>query len=314
MDLGFADTGDLAVLDAAARRAKYVQWDEVLPAVPELIDDAARLAAAADELGAGPRAFDVEWSDRAGAALLQLATKEGAVILDVPRLCASREGCAALRRRVPGRAAAGLRLLAGPRAAPRDAGGGAVGRRRPGGLRPADGPDPRRGGPRPRGRGAAVRLGKALDKSRAVADWDARPLSEAQRAYAALDAVAVLLIHEKLRSVDDAIVPSADPAEVGARGRQCEKSRSRRGPPSRPGSNPSSESTGAPFSVAGRRRRKGERREVDARRVRPLEEARPERLAAVARRVGSSTRMVPSSAPPRRPAGRPRRAGGAPWP
>ena len=30
-------------------------------------------------------------------------------------------------------------------------------------------------------------------------------LSEAQRAYAALDAVAVLLIHEKLRSVDDAI-------------------------------------------------------------------------------------------------------------
>ena len=98
VDLGFADTGDLAVLDAAARRAKYVQWDEVLPAVPELIDDAARLDAAADELGAGPRAFDVEWSDRAGAALLQLATKEGAVILDVPRLCASREGCAALRR------------------------------------------------------------------------------------------------------------------------------------------------------------------------------------------------------------------------
>ena len=43
MDLGFADTGDLAVLDAAARRAKYVQWDEVLPAVPDLIDDAARL-------------------------------------------------------------------------------------------------------------------------------------------------------------------------------------------------------------------------------------------------------------------------------
>ena len=43
VDLGFADTGDLAVLDAAARRSKYVQWDEVLPAVPDLIDDAARL-------------------------------------------------------------------------------------------------------------------------------------------------------------------------------------------------------------------------------------------------------------------------------
>ena len=73
VDLGFADTSDLAVLDAAARRAKYVQWDEVLPAVPELIDDVTRLDAAVDELGAGPRAFDVEWSDRAGAALLQLS-------------------------------------------------------------------------------------------------------------------------------------------------------------------------------------------------------------------------------------------------
>ena len=52
---------------------------------------------------------------------------------------------------------------------------------------------------------AKAYLGKALDKSQQCSDWDARPLSEAQRAYAALDAVAVLLIHEKLRSVDDAI-------------------------------------------------------------------------------------------------------------
>ena len=204
VDLGFADTGDLAVLDAAARRAKYVQWDEVLPAVPDLIDDAARLDAAVDELGAGPRAFDVEWSDRAGAALLQLATKEGAVILDVPRLCASREGCAALRRAFRGAPLLGFgcsqdlaRLRATPAAAPWvDADQEVYD------LQTAL--TQKRGGP---GLAAAAGtyLGKALDKSQQCADWDARPLSEAQRAYAALDAVAVLLIHEKLRSVDDAI-------------------------------------------------------------------------------------------------------------
>ena len=204
VDLGFADTGDLAVLDAAARRAKYVQWDEVLPAVPDLIDDAARLDAAVDELGAGPRAFDVEWSDRAGAALLQLATKEGAVILDVPRLCASREGCAALRRAFRGAPLLGFgcsqdlaRLRATPAAAPWvDADQEVYD------LQTAL--TQKRGGP---GLAAAAKayLGKALDKSQQCSDWDARPLSEAQRAYAALDAVAVLLIHEKLRSVDDAI-------------------------------------------------------------------------------------------------------------
>ena len=204
VDLGFADTGDLAVLDAAARRAKYVQWDEVLPAVPELIDDATRLDAAVDALGAGPRAFDVEWSDRAGAALLQLATKEGAVILDVPRLCASREGCAALRRAFRGAPLLGFgcsqdlaRLRATPAAAPWvDADQEVYD------LQTAL--TQKRGGP---GLAAAAKayLGKALDKSQQCSDWDARPLSEAQRAYAALDAVAVLLIHEKLRSVDDAI-------------------------------------------------------------------------------------------------------------
>ena len=202
VDLGFADTGDLAVLDAAARRAKYVQWDEVLPAVPDLIDDAARLDAAV--LGDGPRAFDVEWSDRAGAALLQLATKEGAVILDVPRLCASREGCAALRRAFRGAPLLGFgcsqdlaRLRATPAAAPWvDADQEVYD------LQTAL--TQKRGGP---GLAAAAKayLGKALDKSQQCSDWDARPLSEAQRAYAALDAVAVLLIHEKLRSVDDAI-------------------------------------------------------------------------------------------------------------
>ena len=202
VDLGFADTGDLAVLDAAARRAKYVQWDEVLPAVPELIDDATRLDAAV--LGDGPRAFDVEWSDRAGAALLQLATKEGAVILDVPRLCASREGCAALRRAFRGAPLLGFgcsqdlaRLRATPAAAPWvDADQEVYD------LQTAL--TQKRGGP---GLAAAAKayLGKALDKSQQCSDWDARPLSEAQRAYAALDAVAVLLIHEKLRSVDDAI-------------------------------------------------------------------------------------------------------------
>ena len=159
---------------------------------------------AADELGAGPRAFDVEWSDRAGAALLQLATKEGAVILDVPRLCASREGCAALRRAFRGAPLLGFgcsqdlaRLRATPAAAPWvDADQEVYD------LQTAL--TQKRGGP---GLAAAAKayLGKAPDKSQQCSDWDARPLSEAQRAYAALDAVAVLLIHEKLRSVDDAI-------------------------------------------------------------------------------------------------------------
>ena len=204
VELGFADTDDLAVLDAAARRARYVQWDEVLPAVPDLVDDAARLDAAAGALGDGPRAFDVEWSENAGAALLQLATLSGAVIIDVPKLCATVDGCAALRRAFRGAPLLGFgcsqdlaKLRATPAAAPWVDDDQEIYDLQTALSR-------KRGGP---GLAAAAKayLGKALDKSQQCSDWDARPLSEAQRAYAALDAVTVVLIHEKLQSVDEAI-------------------------------------------------------------------------------------------------------------
>ena len=200
VDLGFADTGDLAVLDAAARRAKYVQWDEVLPAVPDLIDDATRL-------DAGP-------VGRRTAGLRRRVVRQG-----------GRRALGSRRRRAPSsstcrgsaRRARAARRCGAPSGAPLLGFGCSQDLAR---LRatPAAAPwvdadqghdlqtalTQKRGGP---GLAAAAKayLGKALDKSQQCSDWDARPLSEAQRAYAALDAVAVLLIHEKLRSVDDAI-------------------------------------------------------------------------------------------------------------
>jgi len=204
VDLGFADTDDIAVLDAAARRERFLQWDEVLPAVPDLVDDAARLDAAAGALGDGPRAFDVEWSENAGAALLQLATLSSAVIVDVPKLCSTSDGCAALRRAFRGAPLLGFgcsqdlaKLRATPAVAPWVDDDQEIYDLQTALSR-------KRGGP---GLAAAAKayLGKALDKSQQCSDWDARPLSEAQRAYAALDAVTVVLIHEKLQSVDEAI-------------------------------------------------------------------------------------------------------------
>ena len=141
--------------------------------------------------------------------------------------------------RVPGRAAAGLRLLAGPRAAPRDAGGGGVGRRRPGGLRPADGPHPEAGRARPRGRGEGVpgqgprQVAAVLRLGRAAALRGAARVRGAGRRRRLADPREA---PERRRRHREA---AADPAEVGSTLNLVKNLPGvSRGPPSRPGSSP----------------------------------------------------------------------------
>lgn len=134
------------------------------------------------------------------------------MLVDVPAVASTPEGCAALRDAFQGAPLLGFgcaqdlaRLRATPAA---DAWASSDGVRdlQAALSRP-------RGGP---GLAAAAKayLGKPLDKAQQCSDWDARPLSDAQRAYAALDAVAVALIFERLRAVDEAIdvVARAPPA------------------------------------------------------------------------------------------------------
>ena len=44
----------------------------------------------------------------------------------------------------------------------------------------------------------ATWLGRRLDKSEQCSDWDARPLTEAQVAYAALDAAVLFALHDAM--------------------------------------------------------------------------------------------------------------------
>ena len=82
----------------------------------------------------------------------------------------------------------------------------------------------KRGGP---GLAAAAKayLGKALDKSQQCSDWDARPLSEAQRAYAALDAGPRL---RELSELADAAVAEAIRSAPSAASREADLTRAAR--------------------------------------------------------------------------------------
>ena len=167
--------------------------------------------------------FDCEWGDDGpGVSLLQLSSTADAILLDIPALTATIEGCDALRTTV-GKLFSGelsIKYVVGfsckedfsrLRASP-SLSGKTVGSKQQhwfpihSKLKAQDLrhfiSETHNLGTRgsPLGLSAACEhfLGKALDKSEQCSDWSMRPLTEEQREYAALDAWACAAIHVKI--------------------------------------------------------------------------------------------------------------------
>jgi hypothetical protein len=207
--------GEEALLAAtAARREKYLQWDDVFTGgIPELLSTPEDLLSAFktfrnDVYENGPFGFDAEWDDDSdGVALLQLAHPHQVLLIDVPALSATSEGVSALRGTVG-------KLIDCPRCvvvgfacrqdlsrlrASHCVGGShwvtetnavvdaqtfvAVGDPSLGRLGLS--------------RVSEVYFGKPLDKTEQCSMWSRRPLTERQRIYAALDAWTCAALHQK---------------------------------------------------------------------------------------------------------------------
>jgi hypothetical protein len=201
---------------AAKRRSKYIQWDEAFPEKqpPELASTPEALFHAFKTLGAGVNGekivygFDVEWSDEhAGASLLQIATKQAVILVDIPALSKTEEGANALEKTV-GRLFESSSTVVGfqcrqdlsqlrrsPCIREKHWFGGRhsvvelnhVVTKRKASLAQLG-----------LSRCCEHFLGKALDKSEQCSLWTLRPLTEQQRVYAALDAWVCVAIYEKL--------------------------------------------------------------------------------------------------------------------
>lgn len=211
---------------AQSRREKYIQWDDVFSdssssvdaiPVPDLIDDPDEMINSFRVLESTVNkknpviGFDVEWGDEGdGAALLQLSTMKKAILIDIPALSTTVEGCNSLECTV-GKLFAGQgsttvaagfsckqdlsRLHASPSVTEthwfhgtsafidiKPMIGNSIPKLKLLGL----------------SRICKHYLGKPLDKSEQCSLWTNRPLSLSQRAYAALDAWAVVAIYQKL--------------------------------------------------------------------------------------------------------------------
>jgi len=202
-----------AILKAAdARRKKYLQWEDLLSEIPpELVSTPATLLDAMRHLGSTHTGniygFDTEWSDEdIGVSILQIASLKSVVLLDIPALSNSAEGCEALEKTV-GRMFANCTMvgfscrqditkLRGSPTKSKDkkhwlhSSEGVVD------LQPilakTDASSTKLG----LSRVCERFLGKPLDKSEQCSLWNARPLSLRQRTYAALDAWTVRSIYD----------------------------------------------------------------------------------------------------------------------
>jgi hypothetical protein len=196
----------------AARREKYLQWDELFPntPVPNLISTPEELVKAFLELRTNERifGFDVEWADeKAGAALLQISTTSKAILIDVIALSKSMDGVEALESTV-GRLFASTSSSLEPAVVV-----GFACRQDLAQLQATSCPrkehwltattavvDLKGCVKAPYGNLGLARcceryLGKPLDKSEQCSQWTRRPLSPEQRMYAALDAHVCALIY-----------------------------------------------------------------------------------------------------------------------
>ena len=187
-----------------ARKAKYIQWDEVLPDhhVPELISTSDQLIISFVRLGFGDDkvtglyGFDAEWGDddSGGVALLQIATTKDAILIDVPALSMTVDGTEALKQTVgklfacPTTIVAGFacrqdmaRLRSSPCLCTEHWLGHSEGIVDLQSMAGKAEPKLRRTG---LSRACEHFLGKPLDKSEQCSLWTARPLTKEQRVYA----------------------------------------------------------------------------------------------------------------------------------
>jgi hypothetical protein len=218
MDYVYDEEAILAA--AAARRKKYVQFGEVLPGpVPDIISDPKTLRETFVQFwrqGAyprGPFGLDAEWEgDVQGVDLLQLSHPKQAMLLDIPALVSSKDGILALKETVGALLDSSdsvvvgfacrqdlnrLRNTQGKHADAWLTGTQAVVDMQPlvvkrepelAAISSSVGLS----------RVCQYYLDKPLDKSEQCSFWGARPLSERQRSYAALDAWVCAAVYEKL--------------------------------------------------------------------------------------------------------------------
>lgn len=205
---------DEEALKAAAeiRRQKYIQWEDVLvTSPPELLSSPDTLISAFTAMAAGQKrfGFDAEWSeDSSGAEILQVATRHGAILIDVPALSKTLEGTQALAQTIGSIFADSSMEVIGfgckqdiskLRSSPC--------KRNEHWLSGTDAVvDLQKLAERIEqskktlglSRVCEKHLGKPLDKSEQCSLWSARPLSMRQRVYASLDAWACAALYEKL--------------------------------------------------------------------------------------------------------------------
>jgi hypothetical protein len=214
---------------AKARREKYLQFNHAFPNssedIPVPISCPNLLSKSLSDLKSSIQScspvigFDVEWGEEKGASLLQLSTMSNALLIDIPALLETEQGCDALdlvgqlfqeKKSILmlgfscGEDISRLKSSVGVRARPWITSTTAVVDLKP--LITLDNPKLKHVG---LSKLCDVYCGKPLDKSEQCSLWARRPLTKLQCTYAALDAWAVVAIWSKLRSeITEALLPN----------------------------------------------------------------------------------------------------------
>ena len=208
------------MLATAMRKRRYLQFEDVLDCkIPVLIDDPSALRISFNKFLKDPDCrgsygFDAEWDEEtSGAAILQIATMDQIILIDMLALKSTEDGIQALKETV-GKLFGSENAVVLGFACKQD-----MSR-----LRASSGKDSTDNW-LSAGTRAVVDLqkvierkdrtlykaglssvcewflGKPLDKSEQCSMWSERPLSESQRSYAALDAWTCVAIWERLQTM-----------------------------------------------------------------------------------------------------------------
>ena len=205
---------DAILAAAAARRQKFLQWDDaMLGSIPDVISTPNDLILAFEQFRKGqyvygPFGMDAEWDEESeDVALLQLAHPRRVLLIDIPALLSTPEGVKALEQTVGLLLCCSLSVVVG--FACRQDLSRLRASRTVGGLHWISGtsavvdaqtfvadsePNLSRLG---LSRIAETYFGKPLDKSEQCSVWSRRPLSERQRVYASLDAWVCVALHQR---------------------------------------------------------------------------------------------------------------------